>query len=198
MEDFTDLLGYQFSWGSISESYLGPYVDEFGTSPESAIFEVLPEKLLKQHPNPDYWKTEMVAMCNVHPLASKEFRATKAVARFHVLRFRAEADSVARLRSFIMDTFLPTILPEILARGEQMIDDSPLPPTSMYGMSCGESLGLRPMGRAMAGVHYYGPEPQTTPSDYGHSTPSRSEMLARYLGRWSRPNLRLVGKKGDE
>lgn len=135
-EDFDEMVGYQFSWGSVSESYLRSKDKDPGEDEDTVFFQILPEQLLMAHPEPAFWEDWMIEMCDAHPQASEEFDADEAMGSFHTLLFSATgADEIARLRKFMAKTFLPRILPDMLTDAQKMLEATATDPIARYRRS---------------------------------------------------------------
>lgn len=85
--EYSNMFGYMFSWGSVSEATVPADGDEF--EEDFIYFEILPEQLLGMHPYPAYWEDLMIGLYQDHPLRSAEFNADDASGTFHTLMFAA-------------------------------------------------------------------------------------------------------------
>lgn len=120
-DEYTDMKGYQFSWGIIAESFTPG--EEFGPGePDMVTWEFCPEQLLKCFCDPEFLEDVMVSMCANHPLASSEFDCDSANGSFFTLRYIAVgAEKIAELRKWLATTFVPKILPDVLVMAERLI-----------------------------------------------------------------------------
>jgi hypothetical protein len=139
------MVGYQFTWGSISESYLYSEDKDPEDDEDVIFFEILPEQLLMAHPEPAYWEDAMIEMYDSHPFASREFCADESTGTFHTLSFSATgAGEIARLRKFMAETFVPRILPDMLAEAQRILDATANDPVACATAAVGYMLGYGP------------------------------------------------------
>ena len=120
LTEYKDKAGYQFSWGTVSES-VSEVTGEEGTALCGA-FEISPETILKALPRPDIFEDVMIAMYNQHPQANFRFECDEAYGSWYVMQFFAEGKrEIAALRSWLAKTFIPKVLPDLLKSAEDLI-----------------------------------------------------------------------------
>jgi|SRR5471030_493959 len=123
VSEYVDKKGYEFSWGTVSED-IEMYDDEQEDIP-IAWFEIFPTNLLKTFPNSALVEDLFLWLYNKHPLCNKEFEGEEAVGDWFVLSFSAEGvRAIDRLRLWLAATFVPRIMPDLLAEATRIINEA--------------------------------------------------------------------------
>jgi len=121
--EYLDKKGYEFSWGTMSEC-VETYYDEPEDIP-AARFEIFPTDLLKTFPSSSLVEDLFLSLYSKHPLCNKEFEGEESIGDWFVLSFSAEGvRAINRLRLWLAATFVPRIMPDLLADAGRIINEA--------------------------------------------------------------------------
>jgi len=115
-QQYKGRVGYQFSWGTVSE-----YLDTDGGATH-LTFEICPNEILRQLPEPALFEDMFCNWYWQHPKASARFEAHEAMGCWDVLAFLATGKrEIKALRKWMVKSFIPNIMPYILRQAQQLI-----------------------------------------------------------------------------
>lgn len=107
--------GYQFSWGSIAEESAPRHEDV----PEVLHFYIFPDEIMRRFPDATLLSALMEAVYVNHSLYNENFDIEDGHA-WDAGEFLAFGKSRKKLRKWMCDVFLPSILPDFLEAGERV------------------------------------------------------------------------------
>lgn len=111
-------MGYQFSWGSITEVHGEAQSDV----PASLHFHLLPEQALQRFPHPELLCDVMEQLYETHPKRSPDFGYSEGYGSWDTLDLWDFGPDREKLRLWIHDVFLAQILPDLLEACERVAD----------------------------------------------------------------------------
>ncbi len=110
ISEYTNTLGYQFSWGTLKES--SNFVEEEGQN--ILKFSICSETVLKAMPRPDIFADLFCGLFELHPLATDRFAVNEGSGSWDLIGFDAiEENDNKDLRYWLTNIFIPQILPDI-------------------------------------------------------------------------------------
>lgn len=126
LEHYADLVGYQFSWGFLTESFaaadLSEDADEYEQE-DHLLYEFILEGILKRLPRSDLLDFVMVGLYREHSLFNEDFDTDVGSNCQSLLSLRAfGTEEVTELRLFVSLVFIPHILPDLLAYLERLVE----------------------------------------------------------------------------
>lgn len=114
VDEYFDKRGYEFSWGSLSESVGQDEYDEDETV--VGRFEMLPKDVLMKFPQPAMVEDLFMWMYDHHPLKHSRFDVDESFGEWFVMSFAAYGDdNIAALRQWLALTFVPKIMPDLVS-----------------------------------------------------------------------------------
>ena len=121
LDRYEDRQGYQFSWGVVSEGY-----DHFEDDPEevrTCTFEISPEAVLKTFPEPGMLEDLYAFMYENHPACDDRYECGQAFGNLYTMAFHATGGPAehAELREWMVNTFIPEILPDLNAEAVRIV-----------------------------------------------------------------------------
>ncbi|MFC7518319.1 hypothetical protein ACFQUU_25225 [Herbaspirillum sp. GCM10030257] len=121
-----ELVGYQFSWGPMAEAFTPANESKDAGSDERKeclSFEIIPKILLRRCPLPNRLSVVLLILYREHPLCNEDFDVTVGSSSMGLLQLSATGkEPVTDLRLFMCHVFLPTVLPNLLACLEGLIE----------------------------------------------------------------------------
>jgi len=123
VNEYAEMKGYEFSWGTLSED-INVYEDVQGNNPIGR-FEIFPTNLLQTFRNSALVEDLFLWLYDKHPLSNTEFEGEESIGDWFVLSFSAEGErQIGRLRTWLAVTFLPRIMPDLLAEATRIINEA--------------------------------------------------------------------------
>lgn len=118
-EYFKGLVGYQFSWGVMTESFKPATPSKGASGPkckQRLTYVLIPEHILTLCPSPDNWVIVLLILYCEHPLFNENFETSVGGGGPGLLELSASGEkAVTELRLFMCQVFLPVVLPNLLA-----------------------------------------------------------------------------------
>lgn len=124
LSKYENRVGYQFDWGMIIEEFDEAQPDSPDDWERNAAlkYEIVVEKLLKRYPYPEVLDFIFEAMYGCHPSASTDISSGVGSDHQAVLALYVFGESeVKALRRWMVDVFLPKILPDLFASVESLL-----------------------------------------------------------------------------
>jgi len=128
VDEYLDKIGYQYSWGAVSEDLYSEDFDfEDGEDGEKLVvrFEFYPEEILKEFPNPAMVQDLMIRMYEYHPSMDENYVVDEARGDWFVLAFEAiGVEEISNLRDYLAKNVIPKIWPDLFTNGMRIVKEA--------------------------------------------------------------------------
>jgi hypothetical protein len=121
VDEYLATKGYEFSWGTLSES-VGQ--SEFDGS-LVGTFEVFPKHVLQAFPQSKMLEDLFSWMYRHHPLQHDDYYPDESNGAWFVMSFSSYSEKgIVALRQWLTNTFLPRILPDLIAEAMRIVEEA--------------------------------------------------------------------------
>lgn len=117
--EYRDKVGYQFTWGTMSEKLCICEDEEI----PMGTFELFPKDVLKAFPQPALLEDLFMWMYQNHPHYDDKFECQESYGDWFVMAFCASGEKqIDDLRRWLALVFIPRILPDLMSEAMRIVD----------------------------------------------------------------------------